>query len=146
LLLRQPFQTTTIFHAILEANPMSSWFKLTLQMGVVAVSLSACSCFAKGTLMNTGAEESSQEQSWNREQKSTLHQESRAIVQQKAEARSAQRMDRMATSAWYGVSNSRPSATSTPFTARYGSVWEMPGGRPYSWYPAYARPNYVFWW
>ena len=125
---------------------MSSWFKLMLQMGVVAVSLSASSCFAKGTLMNADEEESSQEQSWNREQKSTLHQDARAIVQQKAEARSAQRMDRMAASAWYGVSNSRPSTTSTPFGSRYGSVWEMPGGRPYSWYPAYARPNYVFWW
>src|SRR5262249_40600380 len=125
---------------------MSSWFKLTLQMGVVAASLSACSCFAKGTMMNTDAEESSKEQSWNREQKSTQQQDARAIVQQKAEARSAQRMDRMAASQWYGVSNSRPSTTTTPFGSRYGSVWEMPGGRPNSWYPAYARPNYVFWW
>jgi hypothetical protein len=126
---------------------MSSWFKLTLQVGVVAVGLSACSCFAAGTLMNADAEEPSQEQSWNREQqKSSLRQDARALAQQKAQARAEQRMDRMATSAWYGMSSSRPSGTSTPFTSRYGSVWEMPGGRPYSWYPAYARPNYVFWW
>jgi len=123
---------------------MSGWLKLILQVGVVSVSLSTSSCFAKGTL-NADAEES-HEQSWNREQKASSKQEARAMVQQKAQARAEQRMDRLATSSWYGMSNSRPSGSSTPFTSRYGSSWEMPGGRPYSWYPAYARPTYVFFW
>jgi hypothetical protein len=125
---------------------MLGWLKLILQVGVVSLSLSACSCFAAGTLVNADAEETSQEQSWNREQKTNPRQDARAIVQQKAQARAQQRSDRLANSAWYGISNGRPSGSSTPFTSRYGSLWEMPGGRPYSWYPAYARPNYVFLW
>ena len=125
---------------------MSGWLKLILQVGIVSVGLSACSCFAAGTLMNADAEEESHEQSWNREQKSNTKQDARAIVQQKAQARAEQRNDRMATSSWYGISNSRPSAARRRSRSRYGSPWEMPGGRPYSWYPAYARPNYVFLW
>ena len=124
---------------------MSGWLKLTLQVGIVSVSLSACSCFAAGTLLYANAEEETHDQSWNREQ-SSYRQDARAIVQQKAQARAEQRNDRLATSSWYGISNSRPSGSSTPFTSRYGSSWEMPGGRPYSWYPAYSRPNYVFLW
>jgi len=123
-----------------------TWLKLTLQVGVVAASLTACSCFAAGTLMNVDAEEQSHDQSWNREHKPSIKSDARAIVQQKAQARAEQRMDRMASSSWYGVTNARPSGSSTPFTSRYGSVWEMPGGRPYSWNPPYSRPNYVFFW
>jgi hypothetical protein len=124
---------------------MSDWLKLILQAGALSMSLSAGLCFAAGTLKNANAEES-HEQSWTREQKASSKQEAHAIVQQKAQARAEQRMDRLASSSWYGISNSRPSGSSTPFTSRYGSSWEMPGGRPYSWYPAYARPNYVFFW
>jgi hypothetical protein len=125
---------------------MSGWLKLILQVGVVSVGLSACSCFAAGAMINANADEESHEQSWNREQKSNTKQDARAIVQQKAQARAEQRNDRLATSAWYGISNSRPTTSSTPWGSRYGSQWEMPGGRPNSWYPAYARPNYVFLW
>jgi len=125
---------------------MSGWCKVILKVGILSVGLSAYSCFAAGTLMNANAEEESHEQSWNREQKTNSRQDARAIVQQKAQARAEQRNDRLATSSWYGISNSRPSTAATPFSSRYGSSWEMPGGRPYSWYPAYARPNYVFLW
>jgi hypothetical protein len=125
---------------------MSGWLKLILQVGIVSVSISAGPCFAKGTPMNTDADEESHEQSWNREQKTNTKQDARAIVQQKAQARAEQRNDRMASSAWYGMSASRPSTSSTPWGSRYGSVWEMPGGRPDAWYPAYARPNYVYFW
>ena len=125
---------------------MSGWSKIILQVAIVSVGLSASLCFAKGTPMNPDAEEESHEQSWNREQKTNTKQDARAIVQQKAQARAEQRNDRIATSSWYGISNSRPSGSATPFTSRYGSSWEMPGGRPYSWYPAYTRPNYVFLW
>src|SRR3954469_22440375 len=125
---------------------MSGWLKLILLLAILSTSLSAGPCFAKGTPMKTESEEESHEQSWNREQKTNTKQDARAIVQQKAQARGEQRMDRLAASNWYGISNSRPSGSSTPFTSRYGSSWEMPGGRPYSWYPAYARPNYVFFW
>jgi len=39
-----------------------------------------------------------------------------------------QRQERMASMNWYGMSNSRPNAATTPFTSRYSSVWEMPAG------------------
>ena len=86
---------------------MSGWLKLILQVGIVSVSISAAPCFAKGTPMNTDSEEESHEQSWNREQKSSQKQEARALVLQKAESRAEQRNDRLASSAWYGISNSR---------------------------------------
>jgi hypothetical protein len=129
-----------------KANPMSGSLKVILQVGIVSSCLSAGSCFAQGAVVKADAEQQSHEQSWNREQKTNAKQDARAIVQQKAQARAEQRNDRMATSSWYGISTSRPSGSSTPFTSRYGSSWEMPGGRPYSWYPAYARPNYIFFW
>ena len=65
-----------------------------------------------------------------------------AIVRQKAMVRGEQRAARLASSTWYGISNSRPTTAATPFTSRYGHVWEMPGGRPYSWYPIW-QPTYV---
>jgi hypothetical protein len=68
----------------------------------------------------------------------------RAIVIGKAQARAAQREARLASMSWYGMSNSRPQAASTPFTSRYSPVWEMPGGKPYSWYPTYRWPGFVY--
>src|SRR5438270_3405962 len=114
---------------------MFNWLKLPAQLGIVVIGLSACLCLAAGNRMSTTAGDDSHEQSWNREQKSSTKLDARAIIQQKAEVRAEQRGARLAASSWYGITNSRPSGTATPFTARYGSVWEMPGGRPYSWYP-----------
>ncbi len=73
----------------------------------------------------------------------TYRPNSLAIVQEKAQARAAQRQARLASLSWYGMSNSRPQAASTPFTSRYSPVWEMPGGKPYSWYPTYRWPSTV---
>jgi len=64
------------------------------------------------------------------------------IVQEKAQARSYQRQARLASMSWYGMSNSRPQAATTPFTSRYSPAWEMPGGRPYAWTPTYLWPGY----
>jgi predicted GIY-YIG superfamily endonuclease len=66
----------------------------------------------------------------------------RAIVHEKAQARAYQRQARMASMQWYGMSNSRPQAASTPFTSRYSPVWETAGGKPYSWRPTYDWPVY----
>jgi hypothetical protein len=87
--------------------------------------------------------ENEKEQSWYREQ--APKSDALAIVQQKAQIRAQQRMDRLASMQWYGMSGSRPQSLATPFSSRYGSLWEMPGGKPYSWYP-YARPGYVMYW
>ena len=63
----------------------------------------------------------------------------RAIVQQKASSRRAAEA-RMASLNWYGMSNSRPQAASTPFTSRYSPRVGNARRQPYSWYPD-ARPS-----
>jgi hypothetical protein len=62
----------------------------------------------------------------------------RTVSQQNAYARGQQRQQRMASMAWYGMSNSRPTVSTTPFTTIYSPVWQMPGGRPFAW-------NYSSW-
>ncbi len=74
----------------------------------------------------------------------TYRPNSLAIIQEKAQARAYQRQARLASMSWYGMSNSRPQASSTPFTSRYSPVWEMPGGKRYSWYPTYRWPGYGY--
>jgi hypothetical protein len=108
--------------------------------------ISATACLAASDVpapTSTETGDDSHEQSWYREQSTKA--DSLAIVQQKAQTRAQQRMDRLASLQWYGMSNSRPLASPTPFMTRYSPLWEMPGGRPFSWYP-YARPGYVMYW
>ena len=125
---------------------MLNCLKVSATAAIAIVGLSACMCVGAGTMSSASVGDESHEQSWNREQKSAEKLDARATFQQKAERRAQQRQDRLSTSAWYGISNSRPSGTATPFTARYGTVWEMPGGRPYSWTPTWSRPTCVFAW
>jgi hypothetical protein len=66
----------------------------------------------------------------------------RAIIHQKALARSSQRDARLASLNWYGMYNARPTAAPTPFTTLYSPVWQVPGGRPFAWYPTW-RTVYV---
>jgi len=113
---------------------------------IVAIGIMATSCLAAGNMTNSGTGDEPQEQSWNREQTTSARMDAKAYIQQRAQARAQQRQDRIASMNWYGMSNSRPNASTTPFTSRYSSVWEMPGGRPYSWTPAWARPNYILAW
>jgi PhoPQ-activated pathogenicity-related protein len=125
---------------------MSRTLKVSFRAILVSIALAVCSgtCLAAGNLMSATTAEEQQEQSWYREQAST-NPDVTAIVQQKAAIRAEQRMSRMASMQWYGMSNSRPQGAVTPFTSRYSPVWEMPGGKPYSWYPQ-ARPGYVMYW
>jgi hypothetical protein len=67
----------------------------------------------------------------------------KAIIHQKALARSQQRSDRLAALNWYGMSNGRPTAAPTPFTSLYSPAWQTPGGRPFAWY-SNGRPTYIF--
>lgn len=67
----------------------------------------------------------------------------REIIQYKAQVRSQQRMTRMASMEWYGMSASRPRASVTPFTGLYSPVWQMPGGRPFAWSPTYQQPSVI---
>lgn len=66
------------------------------------------------------------------------------IHMQKAAQRGAQRAARIAAMNWYGMSNSRPTASATPFTGMYSPAWQNPGGRPFAWRPqTYSSTIYL---
>jgi hypothetical protein len=67
----------------------------------------------------------------------------RAIIHQKALARSEQRQARLASLDWYGISNARPATAATPFTSLHSRAWQTPGLRPYAWHP-FAGPTFVY--
>jgi hypothetical protein len=121
-------------------------FSIRAIVVTVGLSVGASACLAAGDLMSTDEKtvaEEPHEPSWYREQ--AIKPDTRAIIQQKAQIRAQQRMDRMASLQWYGMSVSRPTGAPTPFTSRYSPLWEMPGGKPFSWYP-YTRPGYILYW
>jgi hypothetical protein len=131
------------------SRSMASWFR-TILFGVgVLIGSGHCRAAGAGDFMTlaettpTAKAEASSDPSWYHEQSTKPSPE--AIIQQKAQMRAQQRMDRIASMQWYGMSGGRPQSIATPFSSRYGSLWEMPGGKPYSWYP-YVRPGYVMYW
>jgi hypothetical protein len=128
---------------------MSRMLTFSFRAIVVGFGLTICSypCLAAGNFMGTAATEEpgeKHEQSWYREQ-SANRPDTQAIIIQKAQIRAEQRNSRMASMQWYGMSNARPQGAPTPFMSRYSPLWEMPGGKPYSWVPQ-SRPGYVMYW
>jgi hypothetical protein len=60
--------------------------------------------------------------------------DSLALIHQRAQQYGAQRQARLAAMNWYGMSNSRPTASPTPFATMYSPAWQTPGHRPYAWH------------
>lgn len=54
-------------------------------------------------------------------------------VRRKAERRAEQRMRRIATRQWFGISAARPPASATPFTGTYSPFWSGNSSDPYQW-------------
>jgi len=127
---------------------MSRMWKVSFGAIVVGLSLTICSASSFGagdfSTASNGNNDDSHDQSWYREQAASKP-DPKANVQQKAAIRAQQRMDRMASMEWYGMSNSRPLASPTPYMTRYSPLWESPGVTPFSWYPQ-SRPGYVIYW
>lgn len=74
----------------------------------------------------------------------------REVAQQRAMVRGQQRDARLASMAWYGLSNGRPTAAPIAFcTPLYGPAWQSPYGAGFSWrmgHPTYivtSRPTYI---
>ena len=65
------------------------------------------------------------------------------IAQEKAMMRASQRMARLDSMRWYGMSGSRPTASGMPFTTMYSPAWQTPGGRPFAWHTS-ARPILIY--
>ena len=121
---------------------MRTLIRLTWQAAVLGSFLAADStCLAQEVDKQSPADEQANE-SWYYRQP-TYQPNPRAIIHERAFARSNQRQARLAAMSWYGMYNARPTAAPTPFTSLYSPVWQQPGGRPFAWY-ASSRPTYVF--
>ena len=121
--------------------------RIIIRAALAAVMLTICSPLAAGNIGNIGDRSPaslSSDQSWYYNQPTSYQPNPRQIIHQKAQARALARQARLASLRWYGMSNSRPTAASTPFMSLYSPVWQMPGGRPFAWYTS-RRPVYVVW-
>jgi hypothetical protein len=70
---------------------------------------------------------------WFYEQERSRYENPKEAVRRKAELRSAQRAERIASLAWYGMSNSRPTANTTPIFSTYSPTWVSNSFDPNRW-------------
>lgn len=121
---------------------MSAFHRFALQLTVIGtLSVVGLSSAAQENARPLPADEESSEDKYY--QPPTYQPVPRAIVHERAFVRANQRQARLASLAWYGMYNGRPTAASTPFTSMYSPAWQQPGGRPFAWY-AGSRTTYVF--
>ena len=72
---------------------------------------------------------------WFYEQERGRYDDPKMAVRRKAEARAQQRQDRMASSEWFGMSNSRPFVNLTPWCSGYSTYWGSNSYDPLRWRP-----------
>jgi hypothetical protein len=125
-----------------EKSIMAAMRKVSLRAVCFALCLTTCAAVARAQEAETQSTADAQRSENYYYQQPNYQPNPRAIIHQKALARSAQRDARLASLNWYGMYNARPTAAPTPFTTLYSPVWQMPGGRPYAWYPTW-RTVYV---
>ncbi len=70
---------------------------------------------------------------WYYSQEQRRHDDPQQAVRRKAEFVSQQRAARIAAMKWYGMSNSRPVASTTPFMGVYSPAWVGNGGDRFDW-------------
>ena len=70
---------------------------------------------------------------WYYMQEMQRHDDPAQAVRRNAEFHAAQRRARLAATKWFGLSNSRPQASVTPFMGTYSPTWAGNGGNPYWW-------------
>jgi hypothetical protein len=75
---------------------------------------------------------------WFYEQERIRHDDPKLTVRRRAELRGLQRQDRLASLKWFGLSNSRPSVSITPWFGSYSANWGSNTADPMRWRPAAA--------
>ncbi len=71
---------------------------------------------------------------WFYDQAMRQYKDPKAVVRANAEYRNEQRMRRIESLKWFGLSNSRPVVSSDPFNGDYAPRWvSNPGYYPYRW-------------
>ena len=79
---------------------------------------------------------------WIYEQERIRYEDPKTAIRHRAELRAAQRGGRIASLKWYGMSNSRPRASSTPTMSSYSPYWGSNTYDPNRWRP-YSTPSVV---
>jgi len=70
---------------------------------------------------------------WFYEQQMREYRKPKNSVRRRAEFEADQRQQRLAAMDWYGFSNSRPTASPTPYTGPYSPGWASNSTVPYQW-------------
>ena len=91
---------------------------------------------------NAAAEAPLSPEMWFYKQQLERYDNPKTAVRRNAEFQHQQRMARLEALKWYGFSNSRPTASPTPFMTMYSPAWQSNWGRPYAWYTS-GRPTIV---
>jgi hypothetical protein len=82
---------------------------------------------------NVAAEGPLSPEMWFYKQQLERYDNPKTAVRRNAEFQHQQRMARLETLKWYGFSNSRPTASPTPFMTMYSPAWQSNWGRPFAW-------------
>src|SRR6478735_2566437 len=70
---------------------------------------------------------------WFYQQERNRHDDPKLAVRRRAEARGEQRQQRLASSKWYGIYNSRPTVSPTPWFSTYSPSWVSNTYDPAQW-------------
>src|SRR3954464_6618616 len=70
---------------------------------------------------------------WFYQQERSRHDDPKLAVRRRAESRGEQRQQRLASSKWYGIYNSRPTASPTPWFGTYSPGWVSNTHDPSRW-------------
>ncbi|HEV3138362.1 MAG TPA: hypothetical protein VGZ26_10670 [Pirellulales bacterium] len=73
---------------------------------------------------------------WFYEQERARHDDPKLTIRRRAELRGLGRQDRLASLKWYGLSNSRPNVSITPWFGSYSANWSSNTPDPMRWRPA----------
>ena len=122
--------------------------KLTLALGAAAWLICSVAAAQKPADvrpvrdLKTVTEVTPTPQMWFYEQYMNQYQDPKAAVRRKAEFRSEQREQRIASMKWFGMSNSRPQASTDPYNGDYSPRWTSNNRwAPYQW--SGVGPSYV---
>ncbi|MCO6045381.1 hypothetical protein NG895_15840 [Aeoliella sp. ICT_H6.2] len=107
----------------------------TLALSLVSLAAVPAAAQQFGDAISSESQMVEESSSWYGENTSPQPVTPRMIIQQKAQMRAFQRMARMESMKWYGMSASRPLANAVPFSGVPSPRYQMPGGRPFAWYP-----------
>ena len=81
---------------------------------------------------------------WYYSQEMRRHDDPKQAVRRKAEYVAQQRTLRIESMKWFGMSNSRPLASTTPFMDEYSPAWIGNSSHPYQWIPVGSPSTAIY--